>query len=119
MKRNYRLYVEDILQCVDKIDEFIGSMDFDAFVCDEKTNSAVIRKLEIIGEASKRIPKSITQKYKELPWKDMARMRDKISHDYFGINFKIVWKVIKERLPEIKPLLSEILNEIENSSEKQ
>ena len=113
MKRDHRLFIEDISECIDKIEEFVGNMDFDEFVRDDKTASAVIRKLEIIGEASKNIPKRIREKYKELPWSDMARMRDKITHGYFGINYKIVWNVIKERLPEIKPVIHKILEELE------
>ncbi len=113
MKRDYRLFIEDILDCIEKIDEFVGNMDFDEFFRDDKTRSAVVRKLEIIGEASKNVPKRIREKYKELPWSDMARMRDKITHDYFGINYKIVWNVIKERLPEIKPVIHKILEELE------
>ncbi len=109
MKRDYRLFIEDILECIDKIEEFVGNLDFDGFVRDDKTASAVIRKFEIIGEASKNIPKRIREKYKELPWNEMAKMRDKITHDYFGINYKIVWNVIEERLPEIKPLIRRIL----------
>jgi uncharacterized protein with HEPN domain len=96
---------------MEKIEEFIKGMDFDEFVKDDKTNSAVVRKLEIIGEASKNIPKEIRTKYKQVPWTDMAKMRDKIIHAYFGINYKIVWKVIKERLPEIEPVIKKILRE--------
>jgi len=113
MKRNHRLFVKDILDSIEKIEEFIGNMDFKKFIEDDKTRSAVVRKLEIIGEATKNIPKMIRQKYKELPWSDMAGMRDKIAHFYFGIDYEIVWKVIKERLPEIKPVIQKILNEME------
>ena len=113
MKRDYRLFIEDISECINKIEEFVGNMDFDEFFGDDKTRSAAVRKLEIIGEASKNIPKRIREKYKELPWNDMAKMRDKITHDYFGINYKIVWNVIKERLPEIKPVIHKILEELE------
>jgi uncharacterized protein with HEPN domain len=113
MKRNHRLFVKDILDSIEKIEEFIGNMDFKKFIEDDKTKSAVVRKLEIIGEATKNIPKLIRQKYKELPWSDMAGMRDKIAHFYFGIDYEIVWKVIKERLPEIKPVIQKILNEME------
>ena len=113
MKRDYRLFIDDISECINKIEEFVGNMDFDEFFGDDKTRSAVVRKLEIIGEASKNIPKRIREKYKELPWNDMAKMRDKITHDYFGINYKIVWNVIKERLPEIKPVIHKILEELE------
>ena len=113
MKRNHKLFVKDILDCMEKIDEFIASMDFEKFMEDDKTKSAVVRKLEIIGEASKNIPKQIRQKYRELPWTDMAGMRDKIAHFYFGIDYLIVWEVIKERLPEIKPVIQKMLKEME------
>jgi uncharacterized protein with HEPN domain len=113
MKRNHKLFVKDILDCIEKINEFIGDLDFEKFVEDDKTKSAVVRKLEIIGEATKNIPKQIRQKYRELPWTDMAGMRDKIAHFYFGIDYSIVWEVIKERLPEIKPIIQKILKEME------
>src|SRR4030066_647249 len=113
MKRNHKLFVKDILDCIEKIDEFIGSMDFEKFIEDDKTKSAVVRKLEIIGEATKNIPKQIRQKYRKLPWADMAGMRDKISPFFFGIDYTIVWEVIKERLPEIKPTIQKILKEME------
>ena len=97
MKRDYSLYIKDILDCIERVEEFVGDMNFDEFLVDDKTSSAVVRKLEIIGEATKNIPKSITQKYDEVPWKEMARMRDKIIHFYFGVDYEIVWNVIKER----------------------
>lgn len=112
MKRDYSLFIKDIMEAIKKIEEFVGNMNFDEFVRDDKTASAVIRKLEIIGEVSKNIPESIRKKYDALPWKDMARMRDKISHVYFGVDYEIVWKVIKERLPEIKPIIHQILEDI-------
>ena len=114
MKRDYRLYVKDILDCIERIEEFVGDMKFNEFVEDDKTSSAVVRKLEIIGEATKNIPKSLTQKYEEVPWKDMARMRDKIIHFYFGTDYEIVWGVIKERLPEIKPTVRQMLEDMKN-----
>ena len=114
MKRDYSLYIKDILDCIERVEEFVGDMNFDEFLVDDKTSSAVVRKLEIIGEATKNIPKSITQKYEEIPWKEMARMRDKIIHFYFGVDYEIVWNVIKERLPQIKPTIRRILEDMEN-----
>lgn len=114
MKRDYRLFIEDIMDCIEKIEQFVGDLSFDEFVKDDKTSSAVVRKLEIIGEATKNIPMYIREKYEDLPWNDMAKMRDKIIHAYFGINYKIIWNVIKERLPEIKPTIRQILKEIKN-----
>lgn len=113
MKRDYRLFIKDILDSMEKIENFVHGMDFDEFVNDDKTSSAVIRKLEIIGEATKNIPKPIGQRYKELPCTDIAKTRDKIIHFYFGVDYEIIWKVIKEKLPEIKPCLEKILDELE------
>jgi uncharacterized protein with HEPN domain len=113
MIRDHKLFIQDILDCVQKIEEFIGDMKYEDFVRDDKTSSAVVRKLEIIGEATKNVPKDIRQKYKEVPWSDMAKMRDKVIHFYFGVDYEIVWKVIKERLPEIKPMISRILKDLE------
>ena len=113
MKRDYRLFIEDILESIERIEEFVGNMDFEEFSRDDKTRSAVVRKLEIIGEASKNIPRRLKEKYGARPWSDMARMRDKIIHWYFGINYRIVWEVIKERLPQIKPVIQKMLKEME------
>ncbi len=85
-------------------------MSFEEFMKDEKTKSAVIREIEVIGEATKNIPEVIRKRYKELPWKDMARMRDKIIHFYFGVDYEIVWKVVKDRLPDIKNLIKKIVS---------
>jgi uncharacterized protein with HEPN domain len=119
MKRGYKLFIHDIKDCLAQIDEFVGNMTLEEFKADEKTSSAVVRKIEIIGEATKNVPKEIRQKYKELPWSDMAKMRDKIIHGYFGIDYEIVWKTIKERLPEIKPKIENILQELENQENKK
>lgn len=113
MKRDYTLYLQDILDCIEKIDEFVGDMDYEEFVEDDKTSSAVVRKLEIMGEAAKNIPQELRQNYKEIPWSDIAKMRDKIIHFYFGVDHEIVWKVIKERLPVLKPQLKQMLTEEE------
>ena len=78
---------------------------------DDKTVSAVVRKLEIIGEATKNIPDEIKEKYPMLPWKEMAKIRDKLIHGYFVVDFEIVWKVVKEELPLLKPEIEEILQE--------
>jgi uncharacterized protein with HEPN domain len=103
MKRDYTLYIKDMLECIEKIEEFVGNMSYEEFVEDDKTSSAAVRKLEIMGEASKNIPRDIRREYKEIPWSDVAKMRDKIIHFYFGVDYEIVWKVIKERLLSCQP----------------
>jgi len=117
MKRNYILFIKDILKCIEKIEDFIGNMDFDEFMMDEKTKSAVVREIEVIGEAAKNIPKSIMERYKNIPWSQMAKTRDKIIHFYFGVDYEIVWKVVKERLSEIKPLIKKMLDELKDEEE--
>jgi uncharacterized protein with HEPN domain len=114
MKRKYSLFVEDILESIVWIEKFTANMDFEQFLADEKTRTAVVKKLEILGEATKNIPKSVRDKSRNLPWADMARMRDKLSHEYFGVRYDIVWKVVKEKLPVVKPSIETLLNYVKN-----
>ena len=101
------------------IKEFVGIMKQKEFIADEKTRSAVAFKIENIGEASKNIPRTIRAKYKDLPWTDMARMRDKITHFYFGINYKVVWSMVKKELPAIEPAVAKILSDLKTSEKKK
>lgn len=86
----------------------MGGTTFDAFVQDELLTSAVIRQLEIIGEATKNLPAAVRKRYPDVPWSSMARMRDRLSHGYWTVDYEIVWKVIKEEIPALKPRLQEI-----------
>ncbi len=115
-KRNYLLHILDILDAIRSIEEFTSGIEFEVFLRDEKSKAAVVWKLTIIGEAAKRLPRELRQKYKGIPWSDMARMRDKISHDYFGIRYEIVWNVIKTRLPEIRNILQKMLDDLKDIS---
>jgi uncharacterized protein with HEPN domain len=109
--RNYKIYLQDIFDAIKSIEDFIKNMDFEEFKFDDKTSSAVVRKLEIIGEATKNIPENIRKQHPQIPWKEMAGMRDRLIHFYFGIDYKLVWKTIKERIPEIKPLIRKLIKE--------
>ena len=106
--RDYSLYLKDILNAIEAIEKFVEGMEFKDFKRDDKASSAVIRKFEIIGEATKQIPGPFKKKYPQIPWKEMAGMRDKLIHFYFGIDYKLVWQTIKQRIPQIKPLLGKI-----------
>ncbi len=112
-KRDVKLYVKDILEAIKAIEKFVEGMDFESFKEDDKTSSAVIRKFEIIGEATKNIPQSIKEKYPPIPWKEMAGFRDKLIHFYFGIKYDIVWDTIKLRLPELRNNIEKVLKDLE------
>lgn len=107
--REYSLYLKDILAAIESIEGFIAGMDLETFQDDDKTNSAVMRKLEIIGEAVKQVPDEIRQDYSQIPWKEMAGMRDKLIHFYFGVDYHLVWKAITERLPHVKQDIEQVL----------
>lgn len=114
-ERSYKLFAQDILHAIEKIEIFIDGMDIDEFKNDDKTSSAVLRKLEIIGEAVKNLPGNIKDKYKGIPWKEMAGMRDKIIHWYFGVDYELVWSVINEEIPQLKDQLNEAFKDIPTS----
>ncbi|HQH44329.1 MAG TPA: DUF86 domain-containing protein [Syntrophorhabdaceae bacterium] len=110
MKRKGSVYIRDIIESIEKIEDFIVNMGIDEMIQDDKTASAVVRKLEIIGEAAKQIPQEIRQRFQNIPWSSMAKTRDKIIHFYHGIDCEIRWQIIKEDLPPLKPLFLEIYN---------
>ena len=103
-------YLDDILTAIVDVEEFTRGMHFETFTEDKKTVNAVIRSLEVLGEATKCIPISFRQKYSDIPWSKMAGMRDVLIHDYMGVDLKTVWKVAQERLPELKPLLEKLIS---------
>jgi len=86
-------------------------MDYEEFAGDKKTVNAVVRSLEIMGEAAKRVPEAIRQQYPDVPWKRMTGMRDKLIHEYSGVDLEIVWGVVKSELPPVKPLIEQIFED--------
>ena len=101
MKRNNKIYIEDILDSIAKIDSYTKGMSFKSFAHNKMVVDAVIRNFEIIGEAAKNLPQKTKSIYKGIPWKEMAGMRDKVIYEYFGVDLKIVWKTIKKSLPAL------------------
>lgn len=111
-------YLEDILQAIEKADRFISSMRFQEFKKDEKTQFAVIRALEIMGEASNKIPKSTRDNYEFIPWKEMTGMRNKLIHDYMGVNTEVVWNTVREDLPVLQESIEKMKNDLLTSDDK-
>lgn len=119
MKKVLGDYISDLLNAINEIEEFIAGMDFQAFSTDKKTTNAVIRSLEVMGEAAKQIPSDMRKKYPKVPWKRIAGMRDKLIHQYWGVDLEIVWTVITEEIPPVKPLIENVFNDLENTAEGQ
>lgn len=108
---DFRVYVQDILEAIKRIDNYLEGLTFNEFLKDKKTVDAVIRNFAVIGEAAKHIPVSLKRKHPEVAWKRMAGMRDKVIHEYFGVDLHILWDTAKIDLPASKPLLEQLLKE--------
>ncbi len=109
-KRKYRLYLEDMNLAMERIAEYIKDLSFADFKKDYKTVDAVIRNFEVIGEAAKNIPAEVRGKFPEIPWDEMYLLRNKVSHEYFGIDYEIIWDVAINYLPGNKLQIENILN---------
>ncbi len=119
MKRDYRLYLDDMLEAIDKIEKYTRDLSFGQFRQDDKTIDAVIMNFAVIGEAAKQIPAKIRKDHPEIPWKEMAGMRDKLVHEYFGIRHDVVWETIMVRLPQLKSLIKELLEGFDEAMERE
>ena len=102
-------YLRDILDSMRKAQQFVKNLSYDEFADDDKTIFAVVRALEIIGEATKNIPDDIRKSNPDVPWKDMAGMRDILIHDYIGVDVETVWLTVTIKIPEVIPLIQKLL----------
>ncbi len=110
-ERVYLDYVRDMLESAEKALSFVCGMSFDEFAKDDKTQFAVLRALEIIGDAAKKIPKDLRTTYAEIPWREIAGMRDKLVHDYIGVNLSVVWRTLQDDLPPLVAQLENLLKD--------
>lgn len=104
------IYLEHILEAIDRIKLYVKGFDEDDFLSNELIKDAVVRNMEVIGEATKNLPVSLKKDYPEVPWKDMAGIRDRLSHFYFGIDYKIVWDAVKDDIPKLEFMIHNIIN---------
>ena len=112
-KRVYTDYLRDILEACEKASQFVEGLSYETFRSDEKTQYAVVRALTIIGEAVKKVPKSVQNRYPEVPWKMMAGMRDIVIHEYFRVDLKRVFETVRQDLPPLTSAIARILTEME------
>ncbi len=108
-----KVFLEDILESIEKIEEYTANIDEEDFYENTIIQDAVLRRLEIIGEAVKNIPDDFREKYPDIPWRQIAGMRDVLIHAYFGVNLRRVWKVAVENIPDLKFKIVRILSEME------
>ena len=113
MTREYKVYLTDILEAIRKIEKYTGNLSFDDLANDELVQDAVVRNLEIIGEAVKNIPVEIRNKKPEIEWQKIAGLRDILVHAYFGVDVEIVWDIIIAKIPELKKRVLGMISETE------
>lgn len=105
-------FLHDILENIEKAEQFTANMTLAQFTQDEKSAYATIRALEIIGEAVKQIPDTMRQQYPDIPWREIGRMRDKLIHHYFGVNLEVVWKTVQEDIRPLKQTVRQLLHSL-------
>ena len=107
--REWDLRIEDMLECIEKIQSYTDGMSYEAFRSSGITMDAVLRNIEIIGEAGSHVPQAIAENAPEIPWDDIRGMRNVLAHEYFGANPEIVWRTVKEAIPPIIEPLKRLL----------
>ena len=111
MHRDFRLYLDDILGAIERILEYVRGMDYKTFTGDLKTQDAVIRNLEIIGEAARHLPGEMTEKAPTIEWVKITGLRNILTHEYFGVNLAIVWDVVEHKLDPLAQVCRHLLEE--------
>lgn len=111
MQRALNTYIEDIVTAINKIEKYIFGMTKEDLLSDELIQDAVVRNLEVIGEAVKKIPEDVCSNYEYIPWRKISGLRDILIHEYFGINMNIIWDVIENKLPQLKAVMDKLYDD--------
>ncbi len=114
MKKDVIVFMRHIMEAVERIEDYTKHMSKEDFISAVQVQDAVIRRIEIIGEAAKNVPHDFRKKHSSLPWSEMVRTRDKLSHGYFGVDLELTWDIVKNDLPALKGKIKKILEEAEN-----
>ncbi len=112
MKKDPKIFLKHILESIEAIESHARNISKENFLDNIKTQDAVVRRLEIIGEAAKNLPDSLKNKYSKIPWKKISSTRDILIHEYFGVNEKLVWRIVKNDIPKLKKQIARLLQEI-------
>lgn len=114
MKKDPKIFLEHILQCIERIEEYVEGITKKQFLESVQLQDSVIRRIEIMGEAVKNIPKQIKDKYADIPWKEIAGMRDILIHQYFGVDLELTWKIAKKDIRRLKNRILKVKKDLED-----
>jgi uncharacterized protein with HEPN domain len=111
-KRDWTLFLQDMLDIIGKIGQYTSGMSFQEFLQDSRTQDAVVRNLEVLGEAARRIPPDIQERYPEIPWAQIVGLRNRLIHGYFLVDYGIVWEIVQNELSPLREKLEQIAREV-------
>ena len=115
--REWRFYIQDMIECGEKVLSYTEGMDRDAFIADGLTYDATLRNLELIGEAATHIPDEVREAYPKIPWRAIVGTRNRLAHGYLGIRDDVIWTIIQDAVPKLLPELYNLLNTTNKDSQ--